>query len=156
MNPRLYASSPFFRFAKWTARAAGHPAAFGAAVLLILGWIATGPAFDFSDTWQLVVNTATTIVTFLMVFLIQNTQNRDGAAIQAKLDELILASAAHNAFIGIEHLTEEELEEIRRTCEERAKQEGSELVADKQARLAGEAALERAARRAQADAEQRV
>ena len=72
----------------------------------------SGPIFGFSDTWQLVINTGTTIVTFLMVFLIQNTQNRDGAALQAKLDELIRASAAHNAFIGIEHLTEEELNEI--------------------------------------------
>jgi low affinity Fe/Cu permease len=119
MNPRLYASSPFYRFAKWTARAAGHPAAFGAALLLILGWIATGPAFAYSDTWQLVVNTATTIVTFLMVFLIQNTQNRDAEAMQLKLDELIRATqGAHNVFLDLEELTEHELDRIKaRYCE---------------------------------------
>src|ERR687893_215034 len=80
-------------------------------------------AFALSDTWQLVINTGTTIVTFLMVFLIQNTQNRDGAAIQTKLDELIRSSAAQNVFIGIEHLTEEEVEELRTKCEARAKGE---------------------------------
>lgn len=74
----------------------------------------TGPFFNFSDTWQLVINTGTTIVTFLMVFLIQNSQNRDAAAIQVKLDELIRVSQAQNSFIGLEHLTEEELEEVRR------------------------------------------
>jgi len=79
-------------------------------------WAASGPAFEFSDTWQLVINTGTTIVTFLMVFLIQNTQNRDSAAIQAKLDELILVTAAENSFIGIEHLTEEEVNEFRKKC----------------------------------------
>ena len=73
----------------------------------------TGPVFGFSDTWQLIINTGTTIVTFLMVFLIQNTQNRDGAAIQAKLDELIRAGAAKNHFIGIDELTDEELEDLR-------------------------------------------
>jgi low affinity Fe/Cu permease len=90
-------------------------------------WAASGPAFGFSDTWQLVINTGTTIVTFLMVFLIQNTQNRDGAAIQAKLDELILVTAAENTFIGIEHLTEEEVNEFRKKCKtaaERAKSAG--------------------------------
>jgi low affinity Fe/Cu permease len=119
MSSLLYASSPFYRFAKWTARGAGHPAAFGAALLLILGWIATGPAFAFSDTWQLVVNTATTIVTFLMVFLIQNTQNRDAEAMQLKLDELIRATqGAHNAFLDLEELTEHELDRIKvRYCE---------------------------------------
>ena len=88
----------------------------------------TGPYFEYSDTWQLVINTGTTIVTFLMVFLIQNTQNRDGAAIQAKLDELIRASAAQNLYIGIEHLTEEELQNLRERCEMRAK---AEYVADR-------------------------
>ena len=91
--------------------------------------------FGFSDTWQLVINTGTTIVTFLMVFLIQNTQNRDGAAIQAKLDELIRTSAAREPFIGIEQLTEEELEEIRKRCEERAKG----FMAEKAAKAADKA-----------------
>ena len=87
----IYSSSPFSRFAKWTARATGHPAAFMAAALIIVVWGVTGPIFQFSDTWQLVINTGTTIVTFLMVFLIQNTQNRDSHAVQLKLDELIRA-----------------------------------------------------------------
>jgi low affinity Fe/Cu permease len=86
----------------------------------------TGPFFNFSDTWQLVINTGTTIVTFLMVFLIQNSQNRDAAAIQVKLDELIRVSQAQNSFIGLEHLTEEELKEVRRRCEEAAKAERAE------------------------------
>jgi len=92
-------------------------------VAVVIVWAVSGPFFHFSDTWQLVINTGTTIVTFLMVFLIQNTQNRDGAAIQAKLDELIRASAAQNTYIGIEHLTEEELEDLRQRCETRAKAE---------------------------------
>ena len=102
---------------RWT----GSSMAFAAACGIVILWVATGPLFGFSDTWQLVVNTGTTIVTFLMVFLIQNTQNRDGAAIQAKLDELIRASAAQNVFIGIEHLTQDELDEIRARCEAKAK-----------------------------------
>src|SRR5436189_1493295 len=80
----------FARFANATSRAAGHPWTFCACLLLVLGWAATGPMFHFSETWQLVINTGTTIITFLMVFLIQNTQNRDSAAIQAKLDDIIL------------------------------------------------------------------
>ena len=96
-----------------------------------LMWAVTGPAFGFSETWQLIVNTGTTIITFLMVFLIQNTQNRDGAAIQTKLDELIRVSKARNTLIGIEHLTEEELEEIRAKSESRAK--GSEGRTEKKA-----------------------
>src|SRR5918997_1630173 len=87
----LYRGSPFNRFARWTSRTTGHPAAFIAAVLIIVVWAVTGPIFGFSDTWQLVINTSTTIVTFLMVFLIQNTQYRDTMAIQLKLAELILA-----------------------------------------------------------------
>ena len=102
------------------AHAAGRPITFVVSVGVVILWGVSGPFFGFSDTWQLVINTGTTIITFLMVFLIQNTQNRDGAAIQAKLDELIRTSAAGNAFIGIEHLTEEELDEIRATCEQRA------------------------------------
>ena len=101
------------------AAAAGQPAAFIIASLIILLWILTGPVFGWSDTWQLVVNTATTIVTFLMVFLIQNSQNRDAAAIQAKLDEMIRAMhGARNEFIGIEHLTDTEIEGIRSALEE--------------------------------------
>ena len=104
----------FTRFAKWTARVTGRPAAFGVAAAIILGWAITGPLFGFSDTWQLVINTGTTIVTFLMVFLIQNTQNRDSEAIQMKLDELIRSvEGAHNALLDLEELEEEDLDRIR-------------------------------------------
>jgi low affinity Fe/Cu permease len=97
---------------------AGQPGAFVGALAIILVWSLTGPVFGYSDTWQLVVNTATTIVTFLMVFLIQNSQNRDAAAMQAKLDELIRAvEAARSQFIGIEHLTEREIEKVRSDLE---------------------------------------
>ncbi len=107
-------ASVFNGFSKRTARATGHPAAFFVAALVILIWIATGPMFRFSDTWQLVINTGTTIVTFLMVFLIQNTQNRDSEAMQLKLDELIRAvEGAHNSLLDLEELTEEELDRIR-------------------------------------------
>src|SRR5215472_5102371 len=106
----------FQRFARATARAAGRPAAFGLAVVTIIIWAALGPMFHFSDTWQLVINTATTIVTFLMVFLIQNTQNRDSEAMQLKLDELIRATrGCHNAVLDIEELSEEELDELKRS-----------------------------------------
>ena len=110
----LHRRSAFANLAKSTARGAGHPAAFVVAVLIILAWATTGPLFHFSDTWQLVINTSTTIVTFLMVFLIQNTQNRDSYAIQLKLDELIRsAEGAHNSLLEIEELTEEELLQIK-------------------------------------------
>jgi low affinity Fe/Cu permease len=120
-NGKNGASALFAKAANFTSQAAGKATTFGLAVLVIAVWAISGPIFEFSDTWQLVINTGTTIVTFLMVFVIQNSQNRDGAAIQVKLDELIRNSAAHNRFVGIEHLTEEELEEIRAKCEERAK-----------------------------------
>jgi low affinity Fe/Cu permease len=113
----------FSQIATVTSREAGRAWVFVFALAIIVAWAVTGPFFNFSDTWQLVINTGTTIVTFLMVFLIQNSQNRDAAAIQVKLDELIRVSKAQNSFIGLEHLTEEELEEIRRRCEERAKAE---------------------------------
>lgn len=93
-------------------------------MLIILVWGAAGPYFQYSDTWQLVINTGTTIITFLMVFLIQNTQNRDTLAVQTKLDELIRTSNAQNRYVGIERLTEEELETLRRMCEKRAKPGG--------------------------------
>jgi low affinity Fe/Cu permease len=99
----------FERISATVAFAAGQPKAFILASLVILIWAVTGPVFHWSDTWQLVINTGTTIITFLMVFLIQNAQNRDGSAIQAKLDENIRASHARNQFIGIEHLTVAEL-----------------------------------------------
>jgi low affinity Fe/Cu permease len=123
----LYSSSPFSRFARWTARAAGHPSAFLIALLVVGFWALTGPVFGFSDTWQLVINTGTTIVTFLMVFLIQNTQNRDSVAVQLKLDELVRAvRGAHNAVLDMEELTDEELDRLRDRYEElaRAAREG--------------------------------
>jgi low affinity Fe/Cu permease len=118
----------FDRIAKWTARAAGHPAAFGIAVLVIFVWAMTGPIFGFSDTWQLVINTATTIITFLMVFLIQNTQNRDSEAMQLKLDELIRAiEGAHNVLLDIEDLSEEELDQLKARYEGLARDAREEL-----------------------------
>ena len=108
----------FTWFAGRIASFAGQPVAFVVAFALIIIWGVTGPIFGYSDTWQLVINTATTIVTFLMVFLIQNSQNRDAAAMQAKLDELLRAVAkARNPFIGIEHLTDTEIEKIRDALE---------------------------------------
>ena len=112
----------YTKFAKVTARLSGRPATFAWAALLIVAWLISGPLFDFSDTWQLVINTTTTIVTFLMVFLIQNTQNRDTEAIQVKLDELIRATqGAHNALLDLEELEGESLEVFRRKYQELAK-----------------------------------
>jgi low affinity Fe/Cu permease len=110
-NPR----SAFTRLAQWCATRTGRPIAFSLALAMILVWLLTGPIFKFSDTWQLIINTSTTIITFLMVFLIQNSQNRDTQAIQIKLDELIRATqGAHVALLNLENLSEEELAEIRK------------------------------------------
>jgi len=106
----------FAEFATAIARATGTPYAFMLCVFAVLIWAATGPAFQFSEGWQLVINTGTTIVTFLMVFLIQNSQNRDGVALQTKLDELIRASDAENEFIGIEKLSDKELDALHEQC----------------------------------------
>jgi low affinity Fe/Cu permease len=119
----VYHDSLFDQFAKWTSRTFGHPTIFAAAVLVILAWDVTGPIFGFSNTWQLAINTGTTIVTFLMVFLIQNTQNRDGAAVQLKLDELIRAiDGAHNGLLDLEELSDEDLGRIRGQFEAMARE----------------------------------
>jgi low affinity Fe/Cu permease len=111
----------FSRFAQEIALAAGHPAAFLAAALVVIVWLVTGPIFGFSDTWQLVINTGTTIVTFLMVFLIQNTQNRDIMTVQLKLSELVLAmKGAEDEFATLEDLSEEELKALHERCRVRA------------------------------------
>ncbi|MEJ0060387.1 MAG: low affinity iron permease family protein [Terricaulis sp.] len=114
------ATKAFTKFSNAVAKWTGKPLVFVACMALVLVWAASGPLFKFSDTWQLVINTSTTIITFLMVFLIQNTQNRDNAAIQAKLDEIIRTSDSQNRFIGIEHLTDDELDAILREVEESA------------------------------------
>jgi low affinity Fe/Cu permease len=123
----------FTRFARWTSCHAGRPSAFIFAALVIVAWAVTGPMFHYSDTWQLVINTSTTIVTFLMVFLIQNTQNRDSQAIHVKLDELIRAKkGARNSLLNLEDLSDEELEQLRISFNKiaekakRAAQNGSE------------------------------
>ncbi len=113
----IFMEKTFNRMAGAVAHATGRPWAFALCTASVLIWAATGPVFHYSETWQLVINTGTTIITFLMVFLIQNTQNRDGAAIQVKLDELIRSGLGKNDFIGIEHLTEREVEAFRRACE---------------------------------------
>jgi low affinity Fe/Cu permease len=135
-------SKLFGEIASRTSLAAGHALTFIIAAGIVAVWAISGPFFQYSDTWQLVINTGTTIVTFLMVFLIQNSQNRDSAAIQVKLDELIRVSTAQNSFVGIEHLTDEEIEELRTKCERRA-----------EAEKAGEAEVEKTDRRARRAAE---
>ena len=120
-------TSWFTRFAKRTAQLAGRPVAFGIACGIIVAWLISGPLFGFSDTWQLIVNTGTTIVTFLMVFLIQNTQNRDTAAIHIKLDELIRVTKGHNALMDLEELDETELEEFREKYEKLAARARKEM-----------------------------
>ncbi|MDQ0462650.1 low affinity Fe/Cu permease [Caulobacter ginsengisoli] len=110
----------FAKFASVTARITGSPPAFIACVALVLVWAVSGPLFQFSETWQLVINTGTTIITFLMVFLIQNSQNRDSEALQTKLDELIRSSNAKNKYVGIEKLTDHELDALRSEAEKAA------------------------------------
>ena len=117
-------NSPFTRFAKRISTFTGRPLTFLLAVLVIVVWGVTGPLFGFSDTWQLVINTGTTIVTFLMVFLIQNTQNRDTEALQIKLDELIrVQREANNALLDLEELDDDELDRIRQVYLELARRE---------------------------------
>ncbi len=112
----------FTRLTKWTAHAAGQPVVFMLAVLVVIAWAVTGPMFNFSDTWQLIINTGTTIATFLMVFLIQATQNRDGEAMQVKLDEIIRAIGnAKNELLDIEELEESDLKRIRKSYEDIAR-----------------------------------
>jgi len=122
----------FSRVARRTAHAVGRPVTFAVAVLIVLIWAALGPVFHFSDTWQLVINTGTTIVTFLMVFVIQNTQNRDSDAIQVKLDELIRTSKAHNALLDLEELSQDDLDRIKRRYEHLAAEARKELKAGKE------------------------
>jgi low affinity Fe/Cu permease len=117
----MLAGRVFAQGANYTAKVAGDPFVFVLAVASVVIWLGTGPLFHYSDTWQLVMNTWTNVVCFLMVFLIQNSQNRDSLAIQVKLDELIRTSSAQNTFVGIEHLTEKEIEKLRNICERRAK-----------------------------------
>jgi low affinity Fe/Cu permease len=110
----------FTIFSTAVAEGAGKPVTFGIAFIVIILWAISGPFFDYSETWQLVVNTATTIVTFLMVFVLQNSQNRDSKAIQTKLDELILTSKAQNKFIGVENLDENELRALSKSLHKQA------------------------------------
>ena len=120
----------YARFAKITARLSGRPATFAWAALLIVAWLISGPLFDFSDTWQLVINTGTTVVTFLMVFVIQQTQNRDSEAMHVKLDELIRATqGAHNALLDLEELEEHQLDKFRARYAKMAEHARSELEA---------------------------
>ena len=121
----------FTRFARWTACNTGRPSAFVIAVLVVAVWALTGPLFDFSDTWQLVINTGTTIVTFLMVFLIQNTQNRDSQALHLKLDELIRAKkGARNALLALDDLSDDELQQIRMSFAKLASQAKENLLGE--------------------------
>lgn len=139
-------SNQFSRMAQAVATWTGHPAAFLLAIAVIVVWIVTGPMFDYSDTWQLIINTGTTIVTFLMVFLIQNTQNRDILTVQLKLSELVLAmKGAENRFAAIEDLTDDELQELHEQCKRRAEHTLSHIErrrGDAKEQIADEAADE--------------
>lgn len=124
----------FAKFANAIAHATGSPITFILCVISVLLWAIAGPLYGFSEAWQLVINTGTTIVTFLMVFLIQNTQNRDSAALQTKLDEIIRSSEAENQFIGIETMTDKELEVLHMKCEEAARRSQKRLETTSQER----------------------
>ncbi|HWM83121.1 MAG TPA: low affinity iron permease family protein [Pseudolabrys sp.] len=127
-GPAQHVPSRFTRFAHAVSRFAGQPTTFLAALVLVVFWALSGPLFGYSDAWQLVINTGTTIVTFLMVFLIQNSQNRDSLEIQLKLSELILAMrGARNRFASMEDLSDEELEALHRECREQAERAGDAL-----------------------------
>ena len=137
-GPVLDLSNGFGKLAQWTARHAGRPSTFGLALAVILAWGVSGPVFRWSDTWQLIINTGTTIVTFLMVFLIQNTQNRDTEALQLKLDELIRVNEkARNRLLRLEELTEEEMDHVKKTFTGLAK--SSPPLSEERNEQAGEA-----------------
>ncbi len=139
----------FSKFAQRTAIWTGHPVAFLLAMTLIVVWVVTGPIFHYSDTWQLVINTGTTIVTFLMVFLIQNTQNRDTMAVQLKLSELVLAmKGAENKFAAIEDMSDKELEQLHEECRVRAEMTLDHLERRKNKRPSSKAKPRAAAQRA--------
>jgi low affinity Fe/Cu permease len=127
----------FRHFAHWTAEVAGSVWIFAGALALILVWVATGPLFHFSDTWQLVINTGTTIITFLMVFLIQNTQNRDARAIHLKLDELIRVSKGRNLFMNLEELSDKELANLAENLAAMRERSVEKLAARAEAHKAG-------------------
>jgi len=142
----------FSRFAQKTASWTGHPVTFLIALLVVLVWIVTGPIFDYSDTWQLVINTGTTIVTFLMVFLIQNTQNRDILTVQLKLSELVLAMKdAEDKYASIEDLSDEELEDLHNQCRRRAEMAFTSLQS-RRGKEACDAGTEREAKQKQSRA----
>ncbi|MCA1369535.1 low affinity iron permease family protein [Bradyrhizobium sp. BRP14] len=127
----------FSKFATAVAEYSGRPAIFVLALTVVVMWGLTGPLFGFSETWQLVINTGTTIVTFLMVFVLQNTQNRDGKALQAKLDELILTSSAENKYVGIEELDEKELKRIKEILKQHAQDEDVHALHEKVSHVVG-------------------
>jgi low affinity Fe/Cu permease len=123
-------SGLFTKFSNFLSDALGRPVAFIVALLLISSWGFTGPIFGYSSVWQLVINTSTTIITFLMLFVLQNTQNRDSKALQTKLDELILESEAENKFVGVERLSDDDLLQMRAQIDARAGAEARDKVSD--------------------------
>ena len=147
-------SDSFAHIASAVSRWTGRPLVFLVCCAIVVIWAVSGPVFHYSDTWQLIINTGTTIVTFLMVFLIQNTQNRDNVALQAKLDELIRVTRAKNEFIGIEHLSDDELEKIIAQCEKHRPDavKRAEARASADRRSAVQRSRKRATRRAKAAA----